>query len=156
MAEGRPDGADRLWSADLGRDPAIRSNLPPRDLECLAPDRLLEVGCAASVEGDARASVAAEPPLDGPGEIGRQGLDPSDRAPGPRLEPGLERSIVRCALDRGHAAAVPGDPELTDRRIENGVVVSEPDRDERGMGEAGRRSLGQVAERFLDDGEVRG
>src|SRR5439155_14535675 len=57
VGERGADGSNGLRVADLGRDPAVRPDLAPRDLERLSPDGGLERGGAAEVELDPRSAV---------------------------------------------------------------------------------------------------
>ncbi len=76
VPQGGADGADRLRTADLRGDPAVRPDLAPRDLERLVPDVALEVGVAAQVQVDPDAAVAVQPARDGPAETARAGARP--------------------------------------------------------------------------------
>jgi hypothetical protein len=100
VPEGRPDRPDRPGPADLGRDPAVRSDLAAGDLEGLHPDGPLELGRAAQVEVDPVAAVAGEAALDLPGQALRQRVAASRDPAGPGVEARLKRLAVGCLLDR--------------------------------------------------------
>src|SRR5512134_2067993 len=130
VAKRGPDGPNRLRPADLGGDPAVRPDLAAGDLEGLEPDGPLELRRPAKVEVDPGPAIAGQTPLDGPGEALWQ----------------------RVATLR--TAAGPGGPKRADRRIDQRVVIGEPDRDERVVGQVGRRRFGQCGDRRLDRREV--
>src|SRR3954454_7065365 len=68
VPERGPDGADRPGPADLGGDPAVRTDLAARDLERLQPDVAFELRMPAKVEVDVRASISVEPARDRGGQ----------------------------------------------------------------------------------------
>ena len=156
VAERRADGPDRPWPADLGRDPAVRPDLAARDLERLAPDVLLERAVPAQVEVDPDPAIAAESPRDGLGQASGQRLMANAARPVAARWRASKAGVVRGGCDRRDAAAVPGDEERPDRRIDVGVGVGQADLDEHLGPQPGGGRGGQVGEGGLDGRVGRG
>ncbi len=152
VAEGRPDRADCLRPADLGRDPAVRPDLAARDFERLHPDGLLERRRAAQVQVDPVVTVACEAPLDLPGQLGGQRVAASGGTAGPGVKSRLECGIVGRPGHLRHAAPVPGHAERSDGRVDHGIVVGQPDGDQRRMGQTRGRRLAQARQAGLRGG----
>ena len=145
VAERGPDGAHGPRPPDLRGDPAVRPDLAARDLERLPPDVLLEWAVAAQVQRDADSAVTVEPAGDGALEAGRQ-LATDRPAAGRRQVTCLERGVVGGDVDGRHAAAVPGDDERPQRRLDAGVPVDEADLDQHRRAQRRRRRRGEVGE----------
>ena len=87
---------------------------------------------------------------------GGQRLHGERVASGRRAMAGLEGRAVRGGVDVRHPAAVPGDGERPDRRIDVGVGVGQADLDEDLGPESGGGRGGQVGEGGLDGRVGRG
>src|SRR6266540_1546129 len=151
VGERGADRPHRRRAADLRGDPAVRPDLAARDLQRLQEDGPFELSPAAQVDGDPGAAVPTQSPGDGRAEPWwKAARRATDRSPDARPEGPLEGLRACGGRQRRHAPAVPGDPDLADRRRERSVVVGQAGGDE-GVGQQRRRGGGaQIVERGLD------